>query len=198
MKLIFTNNPSWNDMTDEALLALYRKSGPMEVIEELFNRYGHLVFGVCLKYLKDEDDAKDACLQIFEKLIDDLKRSEVVQFKAWIHTVTRNHCLIHIRKSIVLEKHREIFVKNYPEEFVNFWSEMNHIEEAELEMKQLYDALGTLDDDQRRCLDLIYLQGKSYSQIAEITGFDSNKVKSCIQNGKRNLKNILESKHGER
>ena len=199
MKLIFRNRTDqWHQMGDDTLLAAYRKTGEMEVVEELFNRYGHLVLGICLKYLKDEDEAKDACMQVFEKLISELRKSEVLQFKSWIHTVTRNHCLIHIRKTISVERHREHYLKNFSEEFVNFWSEMNHIDKAELEMKNLHLALDKLDNEQRLCLDLIYFQGKSYRQISEITGFEQNQVKSLIQNGKRNLKIIMVREHGEK
>lgn len=184
-------------MSDEALLSLYRKNGAMEVVEELFNRYGHLVLGVCLKYMRNDDEAKDACMQIFEKLITELHRSEVAQFKSWIHTVARNHCLLHIRKTISVERHRENYQLNFSEEFVNFWSEMNHIHEAEAEMKKLHAAMEKLDPDQRTCLELIYFHDKSYHLISEITGFDPNQVKSFIQNGKRNLKNILEKEYGK-
>lgn len=183
-------------MGDDALLTNYRSYGTMEVIGELFNRYGHLVLGVCLKYLRNEDEAKDACMQVFEKLITELQKSEITQFKGWLHTVTRNHCLIHIRKNISVEANRNAYLKNFSEEFVNFWSEMNHIHEAETEMKKLHEAMETLEQEQRLCLELIYFQDKSYKQISEITGFDQNKVKSYIQNGKRNLKIILERKHG--
>ena len=182
---------------DDALLASYRNSGDMEIVEELFNRYGHLVLGICLKYLRNDDEAKDACMQIFEKLIAELWKNEVIQFKTWIHTVSRNHCLIHIRKTISVERHRENFLKNFSEEFVDFWSEMNHINEAELEMKNLHAAMEKLDAEQRLCLEFIYFQDKSYRQISEITGFDQNQVKSYIQNGKRNLKIILEKDHGK-
>lgn len=184
-------------MGDDALLASYRKSGDMEIVEELFNRYGHLVLGICLKYLKEEEEAKDACMQIFEKLIADLLISNVVQFKSWIYTVARNHCLIHIRKTISLERHKENYLKNFPEEFVNFWLEMNHTNEAELEMNNLHLAMDKLDKEHKLCLDLIYFQGKSYKEITEITGYEPNQVKSYIQNGKRNLKNILERAYGK-
>lgn len=183
-------------MDDEALLANYRQSGDMDAMGELFNRYGHLVLGVCLKYLRNHDEAQDACMQIFEKLIAELRKSEVTQLKGWLHTVARNHCLVHIRKTISVEHHREKYQQNFSEDFVNFWSEMNHIHEAETEMKKLHAAMEQLDPGQRTCLELIYFHDKSYRQIQEITGFDANQVKSYIQNGKRNLKNILESAYG--
>lgn len=168
----------------------------MEIIGELFNRYGHIVLGVCMKYLRNEEEAQDACMQVFEKLIVELKKSSVSNFKAWLHTVSRNHCLIRIRTMAGEQKHQAEFFKNFSEEFVNFWAEMNHIQEEELEMVKLHSAMVKLDPEQRTCLELIYFQDKSYREITEITGFDQNKVKSCIQNGKRNLKNMLEQ-YGE-
>lgn len=191
---LFSGNKAkhWHERDDETLLVSYRQTGDMEIIGELFSRYGHLVFGVCMKYLRNEDEAQDACMQVFEKLIVELKKSEITLFKAWLHTVTRNHCLIHIRKMVGDQKHQTEFFKNFSEEFVNFWAEMNHIHEAEQEMVKLHMAMRKLEADQRVCLELIYFQDKSYKQISEITGFDQNKVKSCIQNGKRNLKLMLE------
>jgi RNA polymerase sigma factor (sigma-70 family) len=184
-------------LTDETLLSSYRSTNDTKVIGEIFQRYSHLVYGVCLKYLKNEEEAKDACMQIFEKLIEDLKTNEILLFKAWLHTVSRNHCLLHIRKNIVHEKRRLEIIKNYSEEFVDFWTEMNHIHDAEAEMKKLNEALTELPSEQRQCLELIYFQDKTYKQISEITGFDQNKVKSCIQNGKRSLKLFLEKPHGK-
>lgn len=198
MILTFRNKPDkWRLLGDDALLVSYARSGNMEIIGELFFRYGYLVLGVCLKYLKNEEEAKDACMQVFEKLITELRKRQINQFKAWLHTVTRNHCLLHIRKTISLETHRNTYEKIFSEDFMNFWSEMNHIHEADSEMEKLYMALDKLEAEQRQCLELIYFQDKSYKQISEITGFDSNKVKSCIQNGKRNLKIILEREHEE-
>lgn len=198
LKLLFRNRKNhWQQLGDEALIAAYRQSGDMELLEELFNRYGHLVLGVCLKYLRNANDAHDACMQVFEKLIPELRKTEVGQFKPWIHTVTRNHCLLHIRKTISVERHRENYQKNFSEDFVNFWSEMNHIHEAEQEMKRLYSAMEKLDNDQRMCLEMIYFQDKSYREISELTGFDTGRVKSYIQNGKRNLKLLMEKDHGK-
>lgn len=167
----------------------------MTIVGELFNRYAHLVLGVCIKYLKNEEEAKDACMQVFEKLIIDLKTTQILNFKGWLHTVSRNHCLIIIRTKVASQKHFDEFIKNFSEEFVNFWTELNHIHEAESELNNLTRALSELDFEQRQCVELIYFQDKSYKQITEITGYDLNKVKSCIQNGKRNLKILLEKEY---
>jgi RNA polymerase sigma-70 factor (ECF subfamily) len=56
----------------------------------------------------------------------------------------------------------------------------------------LEKCIETLGDEQKQCVKLFYLQEKCYKEITESTGFDMNKVKSYIQNGKRNLKICME------
>src|SRR6187399_305158 len=83
--------------TDLELLKHFKESGDLRSWSTLFSRYASLVYGVSLKYLKDRDDAKDAVMQIFEKLILILKEHEVVNFKSWLYVTTRNHCLMQLR-----------------------------------------------------------------------------------------------------
>src|SRR5688572_33008477 len=85
------------DLDEQALIKAYRENGDRKAIGILFERYSHLVFGVCMKYLKNQDDSKDATLNIFEKLMEDLKRFEVLRFSYWIHSVARNYCLMQLR-----------------------------------------------------------------------------------------------------
>jgi RNA polymerase sigma-70 factor (ECF subfamily) len=58
----------------------------------------------------------------------------------------------------------------------------------------LEEAIQELSEEQKLCVNLFYLQKKSYQQITDRTGFTLMQVKSYIQNGKRNLKIILEKK----
>src|SRR5579871_3069027 len=83
--------------SDSELILLYKETGDLAVIGQLYTRYTSLVYGVCLKYLKDRDDAKDASMQVFEKLIQLLKGHEVENFKSWLYVTARNHCLMCIR-----------------------------------------------------------------------------------------------------
>jgi RNA polymerase sigma-70 factor (ECF subfamily) len=166
----------------------------MEIIAELHRRYSHLVVGVCLKYLRNEEIARDATMQVFEKLIVDLRNHTIDNFKSWLYTVSKNQCLMDMRKNASENIRLELVYANSTEKFVEIWDELHLNNEFDLERKleALHDALGVLNTEQRICIDLFYLKGKSYIEISGIAGMDVKLVKSHIQNGKRNLRIHLE------
>ncbi len=152
----------------------------------LYERYAHLVLGVCFKYLKDAEAAKDATQQIFIKLLEDLKRFEIVHFKAWLMQVTRNFCLMQLRQSIPVVNN----VVPLPDN-MEFEEEMHPLPEREVLLDQLEAAVEALNAEQRTCISLFYQHKMTYSSIAVKTGYTVMEVKSHIQNGRRNLKNKL-------
>jgi RNA polymerase sigma-70 factor (ECF subfamily) len=180
-------------MTDTELLILYRKDQETEALGVLYKRYMYLVFGVCLKYLKNREDSQDAVMQIFEVLLADIPRFEIRNFKSWLYGVCRNNCLMKLRKDHA-DKNR--IEKISSEIFMESTTVMHPIEDQENEILQLQlkDCLEKLKEEQRRCVELFYYQQCCYKEIAAELSFDENKVKSFIQNGKRNLKICLESK----
>ena len=187
------NHHKINEKNDTELILQYKSSGDLEVLGALYNRYMHLVFGVCLNYLKDEEQSKDAVMQIFEELVVKLRIHEVQNFKSWLHVLARNYCLMAIRKSsknntVSLE---ETFVEN--SEFVHL--DIDDTKEQQLTVME--KCMETLPDEQRISVDLFYLQEKCYKEVAEITGYEMLKVKSYIQNGKRNLKICMEKNSSE-
>ncbi len=177
--------------TDEELLSLYQATRDLECLSTLYLRYTSLVYGVCLQYLKDRDEAKDAVMQIHEKLIEGLLQHSVRNFKSWLYATTRNHCLMQLRAE-----------RQHPTEEISISFMENGLAEHPLEevmrseASALEKCLQTLPGPQHRCVTLFYLEEKCYKEITALTGFDHNEVKSYIQNGKRNLKNCLE-RHGE-
>ncbi len=191
-----TIHPDDNQLSDLDLLALYKAQHETSVVGILFRRYKHLVYGVCLKYLRDPDESKDAVMQIFEKLIVDLKKHNIDNFKAWLHTVSKNHCLMIIRKN----KSRGYQSAAPVDESMDV-VEMNalwhpdHNVEKENTLQRLEEAIQHLNNVQKRCIELFYLEEKSYQQVSELTGYSMLQVKSFIQNGKRNLKIMMEKKH---
>lgn len=187
------NNTRIQEQDDAALIARYKISGDLEVLGQLYNKYMHLVFGVCLNYLKDEEQSKDAVMQIFEELVTKLKVHEVQNFKSWLHVLSRNHCLMAIRKNsknttVSLE---DTFVENT--EFVHL--DMDDTKEQKLTVME--KCMETLPEEQRISVNLFYLEEKCYKEVAEITGYEMVKVKSYIQNGKRNLKICIEKNSSE-
>lgn len=175
-------------LTDQELIARFVSTDDLSLVSELFGRYTTMIYGVCVKYLTDRDDAKDAVMQLFEKLPATLKTHEIANFKSWLYVTTRNHCLMQIRARKG-KKTEEIDAQVVENDFL-----LHQEEESELEnnLTRLEKCVRQLADEQQKCVRLFFLEEKCYKDIAEITGFDLNKVKSHIQNGKRNLKICME------
>lgn len=175
-------------LSDQEVIQAFRSSGDLTLVSELFGRYTTMMYGVCLKYLRDRDDSRDAVMQLFEKLPSALKTHEIANFKSWLYVTTRNHCLMQIRakKGKNTEKIGDRVMEN---------DVLLHLEEeSELEndLTKLEKCIQQLAGEQQTCVRMFFLDEKSYKEIADTTGFDLNKVKSHIQNGKRNLKICME------
>jgi len=182
------------EISDEELLGKFRKSGRLDVLGELYARYMHLVYGVSLKYLGDRSDAQDAVMHIFEKLIDDLPRHDVLNFKSWLYVLTKNHCLMEIRSR--KSANRRLEGLKTEQEFMESVDEMHPIDKEDVPIeKALKECIEKLKSEQKHCIELFYYQKLCYQEIAEKLGIDEKKVKSYLQNGKRNLKICLEGKH---
>ena len=175
-------------LSDLELIERYRYSYDNAYIGELFQRYSHMLFGVGMKYLRDEEKAKDIVMDVFEKVLKDLKRHDVENFRTWIYSVTKNQCLMALRKDKRLDARQE--------EFNHFTKEIMEIdlpvhlngESQEETDRKLMDALETLKKEQQECIRLFYFERKSYEEIELMTGYSYKEVKSFLQNGKRNLK----------
>lgn len=186
--MLFVKNISSSALSDKELIASYKNSYDLKILGDLYQRYMDLVYGVCLKYLKDPENAKDSTLTIFEELIVKLQKYEVENFKSWLYQVAKNHCLMLLRSGKKFTKANidPVLVQN---------EEMPHLnEELEKEenFRQLNFCLDQLNPKQKKVLELFYLQQKCYKEIGETTGIEWNNVRSYIQNGRRNLKICME------
>ena len=188
--MAFLKNISSTSQSDTELVLAYRQSGDLKVLGELYQRYMELVYGVCLKYLKDPELAQDAVMQIFEELVSKLKKHEVENFRGWLHQVAKNHCLMQLRtpKNLKTVAIPPLLMQN--EENVH----LNGVMEKEENFQKLENCIASLSDEQRTMIKLFYLEGKCYNEIVEITGMEWNHVRSSIQNGRRNLKLCMEKK----
>ena len=181
------------DRSDEELLLQFDRSGSLDTLGELYSRYMHLVYGVSLKYLGNQEDARDAVMQIFEKLISDLPGREVRNFKSWLYVLTKNHCLMQIRSQKSADGRLEGY--KIEREFMESEPEMHPIDREDQSVEDaLRDCIARLKHEQKQCIELFYYQKLCYQEIAENLDLSEKKVKSYLQNGKRNLKICLEGK----
>jgi RNA polymerase sigma factor (sigma-70 family) len=168
---------------------MYREDGNKQLVGVLYKRYTGFAFAVCLKYLRSKIESEDAVMQIFEKLIDDLKVHSVQNFKAWLYIVAKNHCLHIIRNQ--KHKHHSLdlnqnILPHIMENFHNMYHDNENVLDQRIE--DMERELHNLSEEQRICVELFYLKQKSYTEVAQLTGYSVNQVKSYIQNGKRNLR----------
>jgi RNA polymerase sigma-70 factor (ECF subfamily) len=178
------------DADDAWLIGEFKATGKLDFLAALYQRYMNLVYGVCLRYF-DEEASKDAVMLIFEELIVKLKQHEVQNFKSWLHVLTRNHCLMKLRAM----KNKESRQVSIDDHLIVENGEKGHHENGmslEDNLQSMEKCLETLPEEQKRSVDLFYLKEKSYREVSAITGYEMNKVKSYIQNGKRNLKICME------
>ncbi|MFT3824284.1 MAG: sigma-70 family RNA polymerase sigma factor [Chitinophagaceae bacterium] len=179
-------------ISDQQLLDHFHADHNNQWLGILLERYTLLLLGVCMKYLKNEEEAKDSVQQIFLKVITELHKYRVDYFKSWLYMVAKNHCLMKLRDR---QGKQPAEIK---EQMVIAEDEVNvqqHLaKDRQLELMTL--SLEELNKEQKQCVTLFYLDKRSYQEIAEITGYSMMQVKSYIQNGKRNLKILLERKMG--
>jgi RNA polymerase sigma-70 factor (ECF subfamily) len=187
-----SNNKNINHKTDLELIAEYKQSGDLEVPGILYIRYIHLVYGVSLKYLKNPDESQDAAMQVFEKLIKNLKKHDIRNFKSWLHVTTRNHCLMELRKRKIRGLKSDFDISQI--ESMEYEDSLHHTRELKIEndLALMKKCMEKLPEEQKKCIALFYLEQRSYKEVSLLAEFELKKVKSFIQNGKRNIKNCIE------
>ena len=178
----------YQHINDEALLQQFYADSNTEWIGVLLERYTLLLLGTCMKYLKNQEAAKDAVQQIFLKIISELPKYKVQYFKSWIYMIARNYCLMQLRdKKVTYLLQEEIPIADME-------SDVTAMIEKEQLLQSIEHSLDYLNEEQKKCITLFYLEKKSYRAIVTITGYSILQVKSHIQNGKRNLKLLVEKK----
>jgi RNA polymerase sigma factor (sigma-70 family) len=184
----FLKNIHDNALPDKDLVEMFKTSGDLEVLAILFQRYMDLLYGVCLKYLKEPETAKDAVMQVFEELVQKLPKHQVDNFKSWLYTLAKNYCLMQLRTP------KNLKTTEFNPDSMQSGEEMhlNGVMLKEENLQKMERCLQTLSAEQKVSVELFYLQNKCYKEIADITGLDWNKVRSYIQNGRRNLKICME------
>ncbi|MEO7522670.1 MAG: sigma-70 family RNA polymerase sigma factor [Ferruginibacter sp.] len=175
-------------LEDKELLKNFYKDHNNEWLGILFPRYTLLLLGVCMRYLNNEEDAKDAVQQVFLKAINELHKYRVEFFKSWIYMITKNYCLMKLRES----GKKFVELSKDLSDGLDDPDDNKYVAAKETTLTEMEQALSHLNKEQQQCVSLFYLEKKSYQEITTMTGFTMMQVKSSIQNGKRNLKLALQ------
>jgi len=185
----------YNTHNETEIIKAFKANGDQSALANLYKSYMPLIYGVCLKYLKERQKAQDMVMDIYEKLVKKLPSQEVGNFKSWLYVLTKNECLMQIRSE---KRKNEYSQENQHQVFMDFGEHEHHSEEQlESDLTKMETCIEKLKNAQKVSVKLFYLEKKSYQQVAEATGEDIKKVKSQIQNGKRNLKICIEELRGK-
>lgn len=188
--LFNVNKDRYQHITDSELLENFYADRDNKWLGLVLQRFTLLLYGVCMKYLRNEEEAKDAVQQVFLKAINELHKYKVEYFKSWIYMVAKNHCLMKLRDrqgKIPVELTEDTFLAAEDTGIETYLDKDRLLSSMEI-------AIHELNADQKQCVTLFYLDKKSYQEITDATGHTMMQVKSHIQNGKRNLKLLIEKK----
>jgi len=185
-----------SDLSDDQLIARFKRNGDQRLVGELFERYYHLIYGACLKQLSNQADSKDATMNVFEKILVKLPNAKVESFNSWIYVVIQNECLSILRKHKIITNLKGNLknIENSPEKSMEFEgvARLSMDKEVPDPEDRLEWAISKLKKEQQSCIRLFFFEKKSYAEIVDQTKFTPNQVKSYLQNGKQRLKYLLE------
>lgn len=186
------NNDKYNHISEQELLRRFYQDRDKEWLGILLQRYTLLLLGVCMKYLKNEEAARDAVQQIFLKAITELEKYEVEFIKSWLYMIAKNHCLMQFR-----DKNRQMVELSEQMVEVEDQEDALSIREKDQLLDWMHESIKNLNPEQQQCVTLFYLEKKSYQEVSELTGYSILQVKSSIQNGKRNLRLMIQRRRKE-
>lgn len=188
MRFFTRNNKEKEEYSDEELLFEYKATNNSQYFGVLYNRYIPLIYGLCLKYLQEEENAQDAVMDIFENLAGKINNYEIKLFRTWVYSVAKNHCFQ------VLEKNKRELTIDFNTQIMESDQVLSLLDELKDEEREniLKNCIEKLPDPQRISILSFFMENMSYAEVVDHTGFNLKSVKSYIQNGKRNLKICME------
>ena len=168
---------------------MYKRTHDVSVLATLYSRYMELVYAVCFRYLDDAENSKDAVMEIYGELVGKLLKHEVANFRSWLYSVARNHCLMKLRSK---KTAGIINIDDVSVQSAETLHQDHVVKEEQLVIME--ECVERLPVEQKQVIVLFYLQQHCYNQIVQLTGFEWNKVRSLVQNGRRNLRICMEKK----
>lgn len=187
MMLFFkTKRNKFEGLTDELIISQFKLGNQPDILEFFFEKYGHLVFGVCLKYLSSKEAAEDMTITIFSELEKKIREHSITYFKGYLHALTKNECLMTLRKKKVLAVGIEALASEVEDE-----ADLTKQKDLDKLLEQMISFMNSLSANQRLCIELFYFKKMGYQQIAKEQKLSVKDVKSLLQNGKRNLKTMM-------
>ena len=177
---------------DDALIAERIRSGDREALGDLYDRYAPAAMAVALRVLADrpaaEDVVHDAFVVIWQKI--DRFDGERGSLRAWLLTVVRNRAIDRVRgvrRGLeVGEADEQSLLRTSPNPT---WEEAV----ARISASELRLAVATLPDEQRQAIELAYFGGRTYREIARLTGVPEGTANGRLRLALVKLRSSLQS-----
>ncbi len=170
------------ESSDAELVESYRATGDNRHFEALYRSVRRRVFGLCLRILRNADNAQDATHEAFVRAYQDFPTLQGTNFSAWVSSIAANLCLNRIRDET---RRARLLEHGFPRE------DGRNAETAAIAAEQAgiaREVLRSLNPEQRKVLALRYVDEFSYQEIENITGYGAGQVRSYLQNGRRNFR----------
>ena len=173
---------------DNATVRSYLESKDVTYLGRLYETYKQSIFLHCLKMVGHEEDAKDLASETFIRAFDRIEGFKPGSpFLPWLMRIATNLCIDHLRK-----KNRHTFYEFDESHSAIAIQNESEPKEPMISGERIIEMLKQLKPSQKRCFCLFYIHNLTYKQIAELTGYPLGRVRSYIQNGKRNFKLLME------
>ncbi|MFQ5674351.1 MAG: RNA polymerase sigma factor [bacterium] len=173
---------------DNATIRSYLETRDVRYLGRLYEAYKKTIFWHCLKMVGNEEDAKDLASETFIRTFDRIEDFKLgAPFCPWLMRIATNLCIDHLRK-----KNRYKFYKFDETHSAVAIQNESEPKQPMISGERIIEKLKKLKPLQKRCFCLFYIHNLTYKQIAELTGYPLGKVRSYIQNGKRNFKLLME------
>lgn len=171
-------------MTDIELIEACMRENP-SAQKQLYDKYSSKLYGICLRYCKNEEEAQDILQDSFIKIFTKLNTFQYTgSFEGWLKRITTNTAIEHYRKKVDLEQVDEITFNPY----------LSIDSEKTLEVEELLKMIQELPEGYRMIFNMYAIDGFTHSEIAEKLGISEGTSKSQLSRARASLQKKFKEK----
>lgn len=193
--------PAGEPTEDAALIRAFHE-GDKAAFDRLVLKHKDRLFNLCYRFFGDYEEANDSAQETFIKVYRALKRFRFESaFSTWLYRIAVNTCKNKLKSSAYRQKRKMVPLENpvlanrsRPSREIQDESQSPAIElEKKERMRIIQEAIDALPPEQKEVVTLRDIEGFSYEEVAEITGFNLGTVKSRLARARQDLRKKLRS-----
>lgn len=178
-----------HNLTESDLVTGCLKGNP-GMQKELYNRYASKMYGVCLRYTGNPNDADDIFQEGFIKVYGNLQKFRGEgSFEGWVRRIFINTCIEHFRKKVKSYNISEVHENTVEDGYMDVLDTMA--------TKDIIRLVNELPPGYKTVFNLFVVEGYSHKEIGELLGITEGTSKSQLARAKSALKKIIEIRYKE-